>query len=76
MEAQQHGFAVCVPEDAVFDRIQVYGSPPDSAAPADLIYSDTSSLPQLSHQATLLDLWMKYALVAPAEDVIADMRGL
>ena len=23
VDAQQHGFAVCVPEDAVFDRIQV-----------------------------------------------------
>ena len=27
VEAQQHGFAVCVPEDAVFDRIQVRASP-------------------------------------------------
>ena len=36
----------------------------------------TPNLAQLSHQATLLDLWMKYALVAPAKDVIADMRGL
>jgi nicotinamidase-related amidase len=52
IDAQQHGFAVCVPEDAVFDRIQ------------------------LSHQATLLDLWMKYALVAPAADVIADLKNV
>jgi len=52
IDAQQYGFAVCVPEDAVFDRIQ------------------------LSHQATLLDLWMKYALVAPAEDVIADLKSI
>ena len=44
VDAQQLGFAVCVPQDAVFDRIQ------------------------LSHQGTLLDLWMKYALVAPADD--------
>ena len=29
---------------------------------------------QLSHQGTLLDLWMKYALVAPTDDVVADMR--
>lgn len=52
IDAQQQGFAVCVPEDAVFDRIQ------------------------LSHQATLLDLWMKYALVTTADNVITDLKGL
>ena len=52
IDAQQAGFAVCVPEDGVFDRIQ------------------------LSHQATLLDLWMKYALVKPADEVCADMKTL
>lgn len=51
VDAQQAGFAVCVPEDGVFDRIQ------------------------LSHQATLLDLWMKYALVAPVDDVVVDLRA-
>lgn len=45
IDAQQFGFGVLIPEECVFDRIE------------------------LSHKASLLDLWMKYATVLPVTEV-------
>ncbi|WP_255197812.1 isochorismatase family protein [Halorarius litoreus] len=45
VDAQQFGFKVVVPEECVFDRID------------------------LSHRASLLDMWMKYATVRPTSEV-------
>jgi nicotinamidase-related amidase len=45
VDAQQFGFRVVVPEECVFDRVD------------------------LSHRASLLDMWMKYADVRPTSEV-------
>lgn len=45
VDAQQLGFKVVVPEECVFDRVD------------------------LSHRASLLDMWMKYADVRPTSEV-------
>lgn len=47
VDAQQHGFKVVIPQECVFDRID------------------------LSHRASLLDMWMKYAEVRETSEVLA-----
>lgn len=52
VDAQQLGFKVLVPEECVFDRVD------------------------LSHRASLLDMWMKYADVLPTEEVTEVLSDL
>jgi maleamate amidohydrolase len=52
IDAQQHGFSVLIPEECVFDRIEI------------------------SHKASLLDLWMKYALVVPYAETEVYLKSL
>ncbi|MFC7229794.1 isochorismatase family protein [Salinirubellus salinus] len=51
VDAQQFGFKVVVPEECVFDRVD------------------------LSHRASLLDMWMKYADVRPTSEVRELLAG-
>lgn len=52
VDARQYGFSVMIPEECVFDRIEV------------------------SHKASLLDMWMKYAEVTSKDEAVAYIHGI